>query len=360
MVGGQPFSDDEEAMSRIQSTVGISLPMLNQSAHTYADLARAADEAGLSSLWDYEFYRNPFSYHAINATVTKDIRLGTSIATAASRTPFEMANAIADIDELSGGRAILGTSVGGVGWTDVFNGTEVDHPVPRMREYVEQVRAVWDHFATGEPYAVDGRFYQGASPQVNPWGVREMVRPRVPVYLAGIKPLMLQLAGEIADGLIGFMYTPEFIEAKVKPNIAKGAAKAGRDASEIDLTSLVITAISEDREMARRIARINVGNYIAYPVAWPVVEHMGLQEERDAVLNAMLFEGTDALEKATSDKLLEVFAISGTPDEAMEQFERLDGVLDHIVLHTPYVPPIDGKDSAESFRTVCRTFAPHL
>ncbi len=76
-----------------KSRVGISLPMLNQPPHHLRELAHLADEAGFDSLWDYEFFRNPFVTHALNATTTSRIALGTGIATASSRTPFEMANA---------------------------------------------------------------------------------------------------------------------------------------------------------------------------------------------------------------------------------------------------------------------------
>jgi alkanesulfonate monooxygenase SsuD/methylene tetrahydromethanopterin reductase-like flavin-dependent oxidoreductase (luciferase family) len=344
-------------MSTIKSRVGISLPMLNQPAHRLPDLARTADEAGFHSLWNYEFFRNPFISHAVNAGATSNIKLATGIATAACRTPYEMANAAADVDELSGGRAIIGTSVGGAGWTDAYNGADISHPLPRMREYITGMRAVWDHFTTGEPFALNGEYVQLASPEMNPWGGRELVRPRIPIYLGALKPGMLRLAGEIGDGVIGYLNTPSFVEEHVKKYVAEGAARVGRDPAEVDITSLILCAISEDRQLARRIARINVGNYVAFPISWTVIEHMGLQEERDAVLQALMTEGPSALETATSDALLDAFAICGTPDEAMEQFAAFDGRLPHIVLHTPYVPPISGADSEHSFRTVCETFA---
>jgi alkanesulfonate monooxygenase SsuD/methylene tetrahydromethanopterin reductase-like flavin-dependent oxidoreductase (luciferase family) len=344
-------------MSSPVSRVGISLPMLNQPPRRLQDLARAADEAGFHSLWDYEFFRNPFITHALNAGVTRNIRLATGIATAASRTPFEMANAAADVDELSDGRAILGVGLGGAGWTDVFNGADLSHPLPRIREYVTGLRAVWDHFSDGEEFAVDGKYVTLASPMMNPWGGRELVRPRIPIYLAALKPGMLRLAGELADGVIGYLNTPAFLDGHIRPHVAEGAARVGRDPAEVDVASLVICAMSEDRALARRIARINVGNYVAYPVSWTVIDYMGLQEERDAVLQALFTEGVDALETATSDALLSAFAICGTPDEAMEQFAAFDGRLPHVVLHTPYVPPISGADSAQSFLTVCETFA---
>src|SRR5262249_10270707 len=155
------------------------------------------------------------------------------------RTPFEMANAAADLDELSGGRCILGTSVGGAGWTDIYNGADIDHPLPRMREYIQTMRAIWDHFATGEDFLVEGRFGWAASPPFNPWGVRELVRPRIPIYLAGLKPGMLRLAGEISDGVLGFLNTPSFVAEHVRPHVTEGARRAGRNPDDVDITSLI-------------------------------------------------------------------------------------------------------------------------
>lgn len=82
------------------SRVGVSLPMLNQPYERYPEFAALAEHAGFDSVWDYEFYRNPFITHALNARATSRIQLGTGIATAAPRTPYEMANAAADVDEL--------------------------------------------------------------------------------------------------------------------------------------------------------------------------------------------------------------------------------------------------------------------
>lgn len=341
----------------VRSRIGVSLPMLNQPYEAYPELARLADEAGFDSLWDYEFFRNPFITHGLCSQTTSNIRLCTGIATASSRSPFEMANAAADVDELSGGRMVLGLSTGGAAWTDLFNGAEVSHPLPRMREYIESLRLLWKHFGDGEPVSYEGRYVRFTTPPFNPWGLRQLARPQIPVYLACLKPKMLQLAGEIADGVLGYLNTPRFIEEQVTPNIAAGAAKAGRDPSEVDITSLVLCSVSEDRDEAMRLARINVGMYVAYPVSATVVEFMGLEEERDAVVQALVAGGPPALEAATSDELVRTFAIAGTPDEAAEQLAAFEGTLPHIVLHTPYVPPITGAESERAFRSMVAAFA---
>ena len=84
---------------------------------------------------------------------------------------------------------------------------------------------------------------------------------------------------------------------------------------------------------------------------------MGLQEDRDYVMTKLLTEGPAALTTAVSDELVRTFSISGTPDEAAEQLAAYRDVLPHIVLHTPYVPPIDQASSEDAFRSMVRAFA---
>src|SRR6201986_2670234 len=105
-----------------QSRIGVSLPMLNQPYERYAEFAALAGAAGFDSVWDYESYRNPFITHALTARAPSRIQLGTGIATAPPRTPYEMANAAADVDELSGGRTLLGLGTGGGGGVGGFHG----------------------------------------------------------------------------------------------------------------------------------------------------------------------------------------------------------------------------------------------
>lgn len=330
--------------------LGITMPCLNQPLTEYPELARAAEEAGLDSAWFCEFYRNPFVVLGACAQRTERIGLGSALAAGVGRSPFEMANAAVDVDELSGGRVLLGVGTGGPQWVEYFHGNDgIDRPVPRMREYVHVMREIWRHQATGEPISFSGEFYRVANPPLNPWGGRPMARPQVPVYLAGLRPLGLRLAGEIADGLMAYFISPEYYAEVVAPNIAQGAAKAGRDPADVDIVSLTLCSVSNDRDEAMRLARISVGMYACYPVSNPMVEYLGLTEDRDAVLAAMLTEGLGALERTTSDALVRAFSITGTPDEAAEQLERYTGAMSHVVLHTPYVPPITRDESAAAF-----------
>jgi alkanesulfonate monooxygenase SsuD/methylene tetrahydromethanopterin reductase-like flavin-dependent oxidoreductase (luciferase family) len=333
------------------------MPILNQPYEKFGELARLADEAGFDSVWDYEFFRNPFLIHALCSGETNTISHATGVATGCSRTPFEMANAAADVDELTGGRMIVGLSTGAAMWTDVFNGADVSHPLPRLREYVEILRAHWKHFSDGEPFSFEGRFYRAASPPVNPWGVRRMVRPTIPVYLCVVQPRMLQLAGEIGDGVLSWLSTPTYVEEVILPNLAVGAERAGRDPKEVDVASLILCSVSEDREEAIRRARINVGSYICFPGADPMVRYAGVVEERDALIKAYLEQGPIAFD-SLPEHAVKKLAICGTPEEGREQLAAYDGLLSHPVLHTPYVPPLEQADSEDCFRQTVAAFAP--
>src|SRR5262245_51202424 len=116
--------------------IGITMPLLLSPMSRIGEYARLAENAGLDSLWNYEYYRNPFVMHATAAAVTDRIALGTGIAVSFARSPFAMANAAADIDELSHGRAVVGVGLGVPEFLSAFHSADSRQPVARMSEYL--------------------------------------------------------------------------------------------------------------------------------------------------------------------------------------------------------------------------------
>lgn len=332
------------------------MPVLNQPFEKFPELAELADRAGFDSLWTCEFFRNPFLIHALCAPRTRRIEHATGVATTCSRTPFEMANAAVDLDAITGGRAILGLATGGSGWTDVFNGAEVGHPRPRLREYVECLHGVWGYLVDETPFRVEGRFHRAASPPGNPWGLAPLARPRVPVYLSVVRPRMLQLAGEIADGVLCYMASPRYLEEVVVPNVELGLERAGRDRNQFEVTALVLCSVSADRREAVRRARINVGQYACYEGTDPMIEFEEATAARDRVRDRIA-EGPAAFDLLDED-FVRSFAICGTPEEGRAQLAEYERVLDHVVLHTPYGPPLAQAESEDCFRQTVAAFAP--
>ncbi|MCY4425723.1 MAG: LLM class flavin-dependent oxidoreductase [Halieaceae bacterium] len=329
--------------------LGITLPTINQAYGRLPELAALADEAGFDSVWDYEVYRNPFTVHALCAQTTQNVLLATGLATSAGRSPFEMANAAADVDELSGGRAVIGMSTGVAGFADHLHGADVSRPLPKLREYIQCMRVAWDYQSTGQAQQFEGEFYSFQSPPFNPWGGRDLERPRIPIYLGALKPGMLRFAGGAADGVLAYLMSARYIKEQWLHHVVEGAEIAGRNPSEVDSAALVLCSVGEDREAAMRLARINVGLYAAYPTSEPMVDYEGLTEDRAAVVNALMSEGPAALAHTTSDALVKAFAIAGTPDEAREQLTVFQGAVSHVVLHMPYMPPINREESERAY-----------
>lgn len=334
--------------------IGITMPSRTCPIERIPEYARIADEAGFQSIWSYELYRNPFVLLSLAATTSERATLATGLTGAFPRSPFECANGAADIDELTGGRMLLGLGTGVPEFLQAFHSTDASHMVGRMSEYIDVLRLCWRYLRSGEAEPMEGRYYNFTPPPLNPWGVRERSSETIPIYLAAMRPKLLALAGRKADGWVGYLATPEFIEQRVIPGIAAGAEKAGRQASDVKLAGEVICSVHPDREVAMQRARVHVGFYVAHPVSDVVAEVHGLEGEIAALRQAMMTEGPAALMK-TSDALVDAFSISGTPEEAREKVGAYEA-LEHLALHTPYIPPLTAEDSDDAYRQIVDAF----
>src|SRR4051794_40719603 len=127
--------------------LGITMPSRSAPLARIPDYARMAEDAGFDSAWTYELYRNPFSMLQTSALATSSVQLGTGLAAAFTRSPFECANAAADVDEASGGRMNLGLGTGVPEFLAAFHSTDFQRPVGRLREYVECLRRSWAYLA---------------------------------------------------------------------------------------------------------------------------------------------------------------------------------------------------------------------
>ncbi|MGQ0624002.1 MAG: LLM class flavin-dependent oxidoreductase [Sporichthyaceae bacterium] len=341
----------------MRQQIGVTMPCLQAPLVEVPLFARAAEDAGFDSAWDYEFFRNPFVMHAAAAATTTRIQLAVGLAVAPTRTPFEMANAAADVDELANGRLLLGVGIGGPEFVETLHGASIARPVNRMREYLTVLRRSWEFLSTGTAEPFDGERERYSLPAFNPWGTRTMARSRIPTYLGAMGPRMLQLAGELADGTIGYLQTPRYVRECVLPNLEIGARRGARNPASVEVVGMVICSISDDRTEALRRARIQVGMYVAHPSSDRVVAFHGLEADQHALRAALLSGGVGALENATSHALVETFSISGTPEEARRQALQYEGVLPHLVLHTPYMPPLSIEETRDAYSGILRTFS---
>ncbi len=318
------------------------------------EYARMADDAGFDAIWTYEVYRNPFVMLATSALTTSRADLCTGLAAGFTRSPFEAANAAADVDELSGGRMKLGLGTGVPEFLHAFHSTDFEKPIGRLSEYVDVLRRSWDYLGGEQVPDYEGAHYRFTAPPINPWGLRELARPRIPILVAGMRPKLLQLVGAKADGWVGYLYTPKFYEQVVLPNVTAGARSAGRDPDELELSCEIICCVHPNREIALERAKKHVGFYIAHPVSDVVAEIEGVQDLVTELRINMLQKGLAAFED-TPEELVELFSITGTPEECRQKLEQYSD-LPHLALHTSYVPPFTAAESEDCYLQIIDAF----
>jgi F420-dependent oxidoreductase-like protein len=227
--------------------VGLSLPSVHGAA-TLA-LVAEAERLGVDSVWVPEFWAyDALTPLAFLAGRTSTIRLGTAIVQLGARTPAALAMSALSLQDLSGGRFILGLGASGPQVMEGWHGVRFDRPVQRTRETIEIIRVI----TAGERLDYHGQIYELPLPGSQGRSIRSPVPPRaVPIYVASLGPANLRMTGELADGWIGNSFLPETADVFLGP-IREGALAAGRDPGDLDLTVSVSVEFTDDVEEAGR------------------------------------------------------------------------------------------------------------
>ncbi|MDQ3646658.1 MAG: LLM class flavin-dependent oxidoreductase, partial [Actinomycetota bacterium] len=174
------------------------------------DMAEVVEKAGFESCWAAETTHTAFVTTAAAISRTSTINVGTAIALAFPRSPTITAMTAADLDELSGGRFILGLGTQVKRINEERFSVKFEHPVRKLKEYAQAMRTVWAA-NRGDDVVFEGEFYNITRPT---FGGRRMPPPRdVPIYFAAVGKLMARACGEVADGLIGHpLASPRYLE----------------------------------------------------------------------------------------------------------------------------------------------------
>src|SRR5215210_1576343 len=210
--------------------------------------ARAAEDLGFAGLWSNETKHDGFLPLAIAANGTREIQLGTSVAIAFSRSPMETAQTAWDLQDLSEGRFLLGLGTQVKAHITRRFSMPWDRPAARLREYILALREIWNSFQTEGPLDFEGEFYRHTlmTPFFNPGPIE---RPKTPIHIAGVNTGLATLAGEVCDGFhVHPFHSPEYLRRTVKPAIARGAQKEGRDPESVALAPSVFVNTGESSE----------------------------------------------------------------------------------------------------------------
>ena len=315
--------------------------------------ARALEEAGYDGAVTAEMASDPFLPLALAAEHTERIELATSIAVAFARSPMTLAQTAHDLNAFSKGRFILGlgsqirphiTKRFSMPWSK---------PAARMRELILAMRAVWDNWYEGKPLDFRGEFYTHTlmTPMFTPTNT-EHGAPRV--FLAAVGPLMHEVAGEVADGVIAHAFTTErYVKEVSLPAIDRGLAKAGRSRSDFTITCPVFVVTGADEKQFEQ-SRTGVSRQIAFygstPAYRPVLEMHGWGELQSELNRLSKLGQWNEMGSLIDDDILETFAVVAEPGRLLDALKARCGDAIDRVLFT--VPKGVGENEAAALATL--------
>jgi len=300
-----------------------------------------ADELGYESAWVAEGHGgDQFAVLAAAAMQSKRILLGTGITSIFVRTAPTIAMAAATVDDISGGRHILGIGSSHRVQVEGEHGVPYGKPLTRTRETVELIRALLR----------DGKAsYAGQTIQIDNFELWfKPRRPSVPIYLSAVFPKMIALCGEIADGIILTRST-----VKTGPEIRRQLAASGR---EIAVTTLLPTIVADSRKEALAALRPGLAFYAGFfPRYNRLMAEHGFPEEAAAIAEAFARGDREAAERATSDALIDATSIAGTAAQCRARIEEYRASGIDVPVLSPYTR---GPGSKAAFEAVIRACAP--
>jgi probable F420-dependent oxidoreductase len=310
--------------------------------------AQDLENRGYAGVWSSEADHDPFLPLLAAGLATSRLQVGTAIAVAFARSPMTLAMTAHDLQRYTEGRFILGLGSQVRAHVERRFSMPWSAPVPRMREYVAALRAIWTAWQEGSRLRFDGEHYRHTlmtpmfSPPAHEWG-------GPPVHLAAVGPGMTRLAGEIADGLLvhGFT-TARYLRERTLPALEEGLVASGRSREQVtvSLPGFVVTGLTdEDRAAAAAAVRATIAFYGSTPAYRPVLELHGwdsLADELHALSVGRREDKWTAMRDLVDDEVLETFAVVAAPSDVGRQVhERFDGLVDRFSVYASYPAPLE-------------------
>jgi probable F420-dependent oxidoreductase len=299
------------------------------------DLAREAEARGFESAWAPEFHNHsgPLALAAA-ALETERIGLGTGVAWAFARSPLLTAVTALDLDEMSGGRFVLGLGTGTRRMRTDWLGAEGERPARRVRETIEAIRAVWNAESAG---AVE---YEGELVRlsVRPYARAGQERAQIPVYLAAVNEGMARTAGAVADGVIAHpMASSRYIDEVMRPAIAEGAEREGRSPRAVEIADWVIVAVSDDPAKARQDAARQIAFHATVRTYDRILALHGFEEPAARIRELWKHFDLGAMTDLVTDEMLAEMAVAGSANECRERLAERATRADRVLLGAPVV-----------------------
>jgi probable F420-dependent oxidoreductase len=297
-------------------------------------IAAAADAAGCDAAWTGEFNdRSAVVALAAMANCTSRCRIGSAIAYAVGRSPLILANDARGLDELSGGRLVLGLGTGTKGMQIGWHGVrDPESPAARLEELVPLLRRIWKLHEG--PVKHEGRFYSmNLTPTAD---VLSPIREQIPIFTAGVNGRMIETAGRVSDGLVCHpTFSSRYVHEVVRPAIAKGARRTGRDSDAVEILGMLLCSVNNDEQLARREVAAQIAFYAAPRAYAPMLEASGFAAEAGRIRRAFADGDHEAMIDAVTDDMLDAIGVAGTPDQVRAGIARREADFHQIALYSP-------------------------
>src|SRR5512143_128575 len=285
--------------------LALSLPVPGD-VNACLEWARRAEDLGYESIWIAETGGpDPFVLAGAVAQVTKRVRIGLAVSPVYIRTPATIAAAAGTVSQLAPGRFILGLGASSHAIVGGWHGTPFRKPLTRVRETVITVRSM----LAGQKSSFDGE-------TLHTHGFRLMVPPAapVPIYVGALRPAMIELAGEVGDGVAINLLPPAAV-GPTKAHLAAGAARAGKDAQTLEVVCRQQVLVTDDKAGARDLFRSALTGYFATPVYNQYAAWYGFEEEAQQIAEGFKSGDRALTRKGMSDRLVDAIAIFGSLEE---------------------------------------------
>jgi 5,10-methylenetetrahydromethanopterin reductase len=312
------MTDADSPSIRPPTRPGGGVALYLQDAHSIRrgmEIARYAEARGFDAIWQAEsrLVREATVPMAAYAAVTDRIVVGSGVVDCWTRNAARLAATFSTLDDLAPGRVILGI---GAWWDPLAAKVGVDrsHPLTYMREVVEAVRAL---LRCDGPVSYDGRFVHLDGVELD--YVHEARRAKVvPIYIGATGMQMMELTGELADGVVlNYLVSPAY-NATAIDHLAKGAARAGRSLDDVDRPQLVVCSLDDDRDRALDNARLLVTQYLGQQPH--IMKASGVPAELLEEIGRVLtwpatHDQVVAAARLVPDEVVQMITASGTADE---------------------------------------------
>jgi F420-dependent oxidoreductase-like protein len=297
---------------------------LGLSSDDQREIVQEAERLGYDSVWAAEAYgSDAATVLGWLAALTSTIRLGSAIFQMPGRSPAMTAMTAATIDQLSGGRMLLGLGSSGPQVAEGWHGQRFARQIQRTREYVAVVRKALSR----ERLEFEGETITLPLPDGPGRALKLTISPvqeRIPIYLAAIGPNNTRLAGEIADGWIPTLFSPEHV-AEFRPLLEEGAARSGRSLEGFDVAPQVNVCVSDDLQAARDLMRPFIALYVGGMGSRrqnfynALVTRYGFEQEAREVQDLYLDGKREAAMARLSDELIDTVSLCGPRDHVRER-----------------------------------------